>query len=636
MAKFSCFSVLFVGKKKKPQKSSKAVDAKRVNSTSGLRIKPEELIHPYLEARSPLTVKVVENGNKDEIFTRTVPPVEAAYEGGDEHEDVSSIKRGFSGFDLQALAMEKGELASPGFEQELTNDVMENKPETVEGTNLDVFVQSGHVSDPGMGRTTAFWGSPSLKRSCSTIETKRPRKLISSLTKSCSYEELQTISGNGEANEITGSPQSVMTSRSADKVMLKKRSSSQVLPSRSRKLWWKLFLWSHRNLHKSWSSKPERKTPSKDASNNKAGYCSDTLEPSHKVDMKKKKPMQEQEITTGFWPQNQWVAFCAESSTSDRVNAWVRSLDDNPCYPIEDDEVEAANFVSTEVGEPSSKNHTRTSKRTLEEVVQANNIVQSLNSFSSVAHISGMGLKVIPAISSFNSLRSVNLSGNFIVHISPGSLPKSLHSLDLSRNKIATIEGLRELTKLRVLNLSYNRISRIGHGLSNCVLIKELYLIGNKISDIDGLHRLLKLTVLDLSFNKISTTKALGQLVANYDSLLALNLLGNPIQTNIGDDQLRKAVCSLLPQLVYLNKQPTKPHRAREVVSDSVAKAALGQHSWNTRRRPTRHMLQCSTASVKGRMGEGSSHKVISNGGSQKSRHRSKSRHHQHSVSTRK
>lgn len=50
------------------------------------------------------------------------------------------------------------------------------------------------------------------------------------------------------------------------------------------------------------------------------------------------------------------------------------------------------------------------------------------------------------------------------VHISPGSLPSGLRSLDLSRNKIASIEGLRELTRLRVLNLSYNRISRIGHG----------------------------------------------------------------------------------------------------------------------------------------------------------------------------
>ena len=116
-------------------------------------------------------------------------------------------------------------------------------------------------------------------------------------------------------------------------------------------------------------------------------------------------------------------------------------------------------------------------------------------------------------------------------------------------------------------------------GLSNCTLIKELYVAGNKISDVEGLHRLLKLTVLDLSFNKITTTKALGQLVANYHTLQALNLLGNPIQSNISDDQLRKAVCDLLPKLAYLNKQPIKPQRARELLTDSVAKAALGNRS---------------------------------------------------------
>ncbi|KAI5447393.1 hypothetical protein KIW84_015017 [Lathyrus oleraceus] len=168
----------------------------------------------------------------------------------------------------------------------------------------------------------------------------------------------------------------------------------------------------------------------------------------------------------------------------------------------------------------------------------ANSVVQSLNSASSAAHIYG------------------------VVHITPGFLPKSLHTLNLSRNKISTIEGLRELTRLRVLDLSYNRISRIGQGLSNCTPVKELYLAGNKISDVEGLHRLLKLTVLDLSFNKITTTKALGQLVANYNSLQALNLLGNPIQSNIGDEQLRKAVCGLLPKLVYLNKDVVKPQRA--------------------------------------------------------------------------
>ncbi|GAB4861230.1 hypothetical protein Ancab_036388 [Ancistrocladus abbreviatus] len=151
---------------------------------------------------------------------------------------------------------------------------------------------------------------------------------------------------------------------------------------------------------------------------------------------------------------------------------------------------------------------------------------------------------------------------------------KRLHILDLSRNNIKAIEGLRELTRLRVLNLR----------LSNCTLIEELYLAGNKISDVEGLHRLLKLTVLDLSFNKIITTKALGQLVANYNSLIALNLLGNPIQGNQSDIQLRKAVCSLLPKLAHLNKQPMNQQKAREVGMDIVVKASLGSSSASYRR----------------------------------------------------
>ena len=115
--------------------------------------------------------------------------------------------------------------------------------------------------------------------------------------------------------------------------------------------------------------------------------------------------------------------------------------------------------------------------------------------------------------------------------------------------------------------------------MSNCTLIKELYLAGNKISDVEGLHRLLKLTVLDLSFNKITTSKALGQLVANYNSLLALYLLGNPIQTNIGDDQLRKTVCSILSKLAFLNNHPNNPQKARDVNKGDIAKVALGNSS---------------------------------------------------------
>ncbi|CAL9101705.1 unnamed protein product [Musa textilis] len=342
------------------------------------------------------------------------------------------MKRDFSDFDLQALAEEKGEATSHGLNQELSSGGLENVSENADDITPEVMIQSGHVSDPGMGRTTAFWGSP--------IGLPFLQNLLLSIELVLGFIISMTVHS--------------ARSRTMRTKMMKQQQGSQTHP---------IFL---------------------------------------------------------------------------------------------------------ETGESSSKTSSRNGQRRAEEVSQANNVIQSLNSLSSVAHIASMGLKVIPSVSVFTSLRSVNLSGNLIVHISPGCLPRSLHMLDLSRNKIATIEGLRELTRLRVLNLSYNRISRIGHGLSNCTVIKQLYLAGNKISGVEGLHRLLKLTVLDLSFNKITTAKALGQLVANYSSLLALNLLGNPIQSNIGDDQLRKAVCGLLPHVTFLNKQPIKPLRAREAATD--------------------------------------------------------------------
>ncbi|KAM0936111.1 putative leucine-rich repeat domain superfamily [Dioscorea sansibarensis] len=643
MARFNCFSSLLVGKKKKSKESPKSVSAKHVSGHGGNpTVKPEELINqsygkeekeaaldilmPFKtdERSSPLSVKPVH----DEKWSRAETPAEAAYEGGDEHDDMVSMKRDYSDLDLQALEAGKGELKP----HDLNNYELENKSEREEeGITPELAMQSGHASDPGMGRTTAFWGSPRLKRSCSNIETKRNIRLPTSPLKSQSYNNLQNLAGNANGDLLNGmpsSPLSAMTNCSADRVMLKKRSSSQVLPSRSRKLWWKLFLWSHRNLHRPWNSKPQRLLSTKHAGNKKGGYSSDTLEPNCAPDKKNKRPMEERgnNNRADMWPQNQWVAFSAGSSPLDRVNAWVNSLESSPLCPVDDDEIDEGEtsgsvplLNSSEIGESSGKNHSYTGKRFIEEFVQANNIIQSLNPVSSVAHISGMGLKVIPAISAFSSLRAVNLSGNFIVHITPGMLPKSLHTLDLSRNKIATIEGLRELTRLRVLNLSYNRISRIGHGLSNCTLIKELYLTGNKISDVEGLHRLLKLSVLDLSFNKITTAKSLGQLVANYSSLLALNLLGNPIQTNIGDDQLRKAVSGLLPNLTYLNKQSIKPQRVREVATDSVARAALGNSGWNSRRRSARRASQGSASLIRGASSSVS--------GQKGSKHRSKSRH---------
>ncbi|KAE8668172.1 Adenine nucleotide alpha hydrolases-like superfamily protein isoform 1 [Hibiscus syriacus] len=163
--------------------------------------------------------------------------------------------------------------------------------------------------------------------------------------------------------------------------------------------------------------------------------------------------------------------------------------------------------------------------------------------------------------------------------ITAGALPRGLHMLDLSRNNISTIESLHELTRLRVLNLSYNRIFRIGH---------ELYLAGNKISEVEGLHRLLKLMVLDLRFNKISTVKCLGQLAANYNSLLAISLEGNPARKNVEDEYLKKHLQGLLPNSVYFNRQAIK---VKDAIERSV-KLGISSHqldrSYRSEHRGTR------------------------------------------------
>ncbi|QHO15987.1 L-type lectin-domain containing receptor kinase VII [Arachis hypogaea] len=75
---------------------------------------------------------------------------------------------------------------------------------------------------------------------------------------------------------------SVMTHCSADRVMLRRHSSSQVLPSGSKRLWCKMFLWSHRNIHRPISSKSTQVNPGVAVTHNPYGYSSDTLEPKHK------------------------------------------------------------------------------------------------------------------------------------------------------------------------------------------------------------------------------------------------------------------------------------------------------------------------------------------------------------------
>ncbi|XP_027332286.1 uncharacterized protein LOC113847396 isoform X2 [Abrus precatorius] len=632
MAMVRCFSLLHVRKEKNKgnEKSSKKdfnillakLQASRLSSaTRDLDSSTFDVaVGNGIQENQRLNAKVVS------LESPVKTEVEEAYKGKDEKDDLPLIKRELSDFDLQcheAVASKERYDATdkkvkyPNLCGTQANNELEDKSDRYSQKSVET-TQSGHVSDPGIGKAD-FWASPKLKRYCSDLaKMNLPKQITYHFlpSKSQSFEDFKGFS----AMDNLESSMSVMSHYSADKVVLRRHSLSRLLPSGSKNLWWKMILWSHRNIHRTLSSKSTLVPAASPALISQCGYSSDTLEPKQGKELRYVKSSESitiesfnkssvsknidtqrgsevQNENSGFCPQNQLIAFSTDSSSFARVDAWVKNLEIQQPLPEDDFDDGNARSIVFPPSPDARRSMTRTRSQLTnqdanlsKDILNANSVVQALNPASTIAHISSIGIKTIPAISHLSNLRSVNLSNNVIVHISTGFLPKGIQTLNVSRNKISTLEGLRELTRLRVLDLSYNRISRIGQGLSSCTLIKELYLVGNKISDVEGLHRLLKLTVLDLSFNKITTTKALGQLVANYNSLQALNLLGNPIQSNISDDQLSKAVCGLLPKLVYLNKQPLKAQRVREIFSDSVARAALGNGKWSSERRSLRRV----------------------------------------------
>uniref|UniRef100_A0A0D9WUM6 Uncharacterized protein n=1 Tax=Leersia perrieri TaxID=77586 RepID=A0A0D9WUM6_9ORYZ len=284
-----------------------------------------------------------------------------------------------------------------------------------------------------------------------------------------------------------------------------------------------------------------------------------------------------------------------------RIEDWINQIDIDDGSLVEE-QGESSNSVLAKCNEPvTGVPAVRPDAKSPLGMEVAYAYISKLTPTSSSAQLANLGLVAIPRLSAFSGLRVLNLSGNSIVRITAGALPRGLHMLSLSRNNISTIEGLRELTRLRLLDISYNRISRIGHGLASCSSLKELYLGGNKISEVDGLHRLLKLKVLDLRHNKISTSKGLGQLAANYNSLEAVNLDGNPAQKNVGDEHLKKYLLGLLPNLAVYNKHPVRASGSKEVSDRHTRKISSSHRSDRSARsdRKSSRMVAGTSSSYK-------------------------------------
>lgn len=339
------------------------------------------------------------------IHVDSLAGMENDYEGSDEHDEPLLLKRDFSDFDLQIRAESK------------CND----------GSILN---QSDFFfTDPKNASKTTDHGAnvvlTKLKRSCSNIERRITGRPSISTLKSLSYGDLKKMSRKSLVGNSFGIPNrdeeedpsfSPISCASADKVMLRKKSSSKLLPSRSRKLWWKLFLWSHRNHHKSWNPVRENMF-SVNENQNGGGYSSDTHDPNLFSDKEAEK----------FNMDKQWMNFPMEEASSpfDRVNAWVNNLE-----PVsvdnnnKDDDFDSQTHglldsVGSSYGGLSKMNQVRSNHHLSDEAVHANNILQSLhlNLLSSGAYVCGMGLKVLPIISSYSNLRSVNLSNNLIGNI---------------------------------------------------------------------------------------------------------------------------------------------------------------------------------------------------------------------------
>ncbi|TKY56262.1 Outer arm dynein light chain 1 protein isoform 1 [Spatholobus suberectus] len=187
-------------------------------------------------------------------------PVEAeaqeAYKREDGDKDSPLIKRELSDFDLQdneAVASKERydatdkEIKYPILYGNQVNNELEDKNDRYSQKSVDT-TESGHVSDPGIGKVD-FMASPKFKRHFSNLEKFVGHGQITHHlppSKSKSFEDFQELS----AMVNLESPRSVMSHYSADRVMLKRHSSSQVLPSGSKKLWWQMILWSHRKIRR--------------------------------------------------------------------------------------------------------------------------------------------------------------------------------------------------------------------------------------------------------------------------------------------------------------------------------------------------------------------------------------------------
>ena len=162
--------------------------------------------------------------------------------------------------------------------------------------------------------------------------------------------------------------------------------------------------------------------------------------------------------------------------------------------------------------------------------------------------LSGLGFKVLPRLSSFTRLESIDLEGNQLHYLNGYDFDiETLKVLDVSHNQLNRIRFIKALSSsLETLNLSFNELTQIDLGGLNLASLIDLNLRGNGLDEINVAGMNTKnLIKLDLSENALSTLPS-GLKFLRYSPGPGFNLdMSRNDLSGILEDEIGPAVTSL-------------------------------------------------------------------------------------------
>jgi Leucine-rich repeat (LRR) protein len=139
-------------------------------------------------------------------------------------------------------------------------------------------------------------------------------------------------------------------------------------------------------------------------------------------------------------------------------------------------------------------------------------------------------------LQSLKSLKTLDVSSNYLQDISSLNNIETLQTLYLYDNEITNISVIESLNRLVYLDLSTNDIVDLS-GINKFTQLTTLKIKANKINDVTKLEGLNSLATLDISYNRISDITTIENLYTKYN-LKNVNISSQKIVVELTEEQL--------------------------------------------------------------------------------------------------